>query len=85
MRAFATVVAVAALGVALQPASAEQKIRLTQSGVVTSCMMTCNAAAAACQTNCVVPGTAPSSAATTTSNATASTACLLACNATQLV
>jgi len=65
-------------------AALAQNIRLAQSSMVTNCMMTCNAQAAACQSNCVVPGIPPTSAATTTSNATTSTLCILSCNTAQL-
>jgi hypothetical protein len=58
--------------------------RLAQTSTVTNCMMVCNAQAATCQTACVVPGTAPTGAATTTSNANVSTTCQLNC-ATQQV
>ncbi len=40
----------------LQQAQADGKIRLAQTSTVTNCMMTCNSQAAACQTNCIVPG-----------------------------
>ena len=61
-----------------------ENIRLAQSSAVTTCMMSCNAQAAACQSNCVVPGTPPTNAATTTSNAATSTLCILNCNSAQL-
>jgi hypothetical protein len=59
-------------------------IRLAQTSTTTNCMMTCNSQAASCQTACVVPGTAPTGAATTTSNATASQSCLSNCSSQQL-
>lgn len=61
-----------------------ENIRLAQSSTVTNCMMSCNALAASCQSNCVVPGTPPTNAATTTSNAATSTLCILNCNTAQL-
>lgn len=78
------VVALAAILAVADNAVAEPKLRLAQSSTVTKCMMACNAQAASCQTSCVVPGTPPTSAATLTSNATASTTCLLTCSTTQL-
>jgi hypothetical protein len=82
MRGFAVLFAItiASTGGAL----ADGKIRLAQSSTATNCMMFCNAQAASCQTTCLVPGTAPSAAATATSNATANTACLLNCSTLQL-
>jgi hypothetical protein len=85
MRGFAIFLAVAAMSAAAQDGLAEGKIRLAQSSAATTCMMTCNAQAASCQTSCVVPGAPPTASATTTSNATASTACLLNCGTNQLV
>jgi hypothetical protein len=84
MRGFAILLTVALIGAAAPAALAEVKIRLAQTSTATTCMMTCNAQAASCQTACVVPGAPPSAAATTTSNATASTMCLLNCSTTQL-
>ena len=60
------------------------KIRLAQSSVVTTCMMGCNAQAATCRTTCIVPGTAPTNAATTTGNANVSTSCQLNCSTLQI-
>jgi len=77
MRGFAILLTVAAIGAAPGSAFAEPKIRLAQTSTATTCMMICNAQAANCQTACVVPGAPPSAAATTTSNATANTMCLL--------
>lgn len=82
MRGFAILVAVTIAGTSV--ALADGKIRLAQTSTATNCMMLCNAQAANCQTTCLVPGTPPSAAATTTSNATANTACLLNCTTTQL-
>jgi hypothetical protein len=84
MRSLATFLAAVTVIAGMQRGFAAEKIQLAQTSIVTNCMMTCNAQAAACQTACVVPGTAPTAAATTTSNATASTTCLLTCNSTQL-
>lgn len=68
--------AVATLGVA----DAAGKMRLAQTSSVTNCMMTCNSQAATCQTGCLLPGTAPTGAATTTGNANLSTSCQVNCS-----
>lgn len=65
-------------------ADAKTKIRLAQTSTVTNCMMTCNSQAATCQTTCLVPGTAPTGAATTTSNANLSTTCQANCSTQQI-
>ena len=83
MRSLKILLAVLAINGCASAAFAEN-IQLAQSSAVTTCMMSCNAQAAACQSNCVVPGTPPTNAATTTSNSTTSTACILSCNTGQL-
>jgi hypothetical protein len=75
--------AVAVAGFASE-ASAGEKNRLVQTFTVTNCMMACNSQAATCQTACVVPGTAPTNAATTTSNATSSASCQINCSTQQI-
>jgi hypothetical protein len=60
------------------------KIRVAQTSTVTNCMMACNSQAATCQTTCLVPGTAPTGAATTGGNANQSTACQLNCTTQQI-
>ncbi|MFZ0528400.1 MAG: hypothetical protein WAM40_22585 [Xanthobacteraceae bacterium] len=65
-------------------ANAQGKIRLAQTSTVTNCMMACNSQAAACQTTCLIPGTAPTGAATTTSNANLSTSCQANCSTQQI-
>jgi hypothetical protein len=75
---------VAVAGGFANEASAGEKIRLAQSSTVTNCMMSCNSQAATCQTGCVVPGTAPTNAATTTSNATSSASCQINCSTQQI-
>jgi len=60
------------------------KMRLAQTSTVTKCMMACNSQAAACQTNCVIPGTPPTGAATATGNANVSTSCQLNCSTQQV-
>jgi hypothetical protein len=76
--------AFAILTLAAPNAARAKTIKLAQSSTVTNCMMVCNASSASCQSSCVVPGTPPTGAATTTSNATASTACLMSCTTAQL-
>jgi hypothetical protein len=71
-------------GSAIAAAADSGRIRLAQTSTVTNCMMTCNSQAATCQTACILPGTLPTGAATTTSNANVSTTCQLGC-ATQQV
>ncbi len=65
-------------------ANATGKIRLAQTSTVTNCMMSCNSQAAACQTTCLVPGTAPTGAATVTGNANMNTSCQLNCTTQQI-
>src|SRR5579863_8391178 len=76
------------VGAALQgmvaDANAAGKIRLAQTSTVTNCMMACNSQAAACETTCLVPGTPPTGAATTTSNANVNTGCQLNCTTQQI-
>ena len=89
MRKLAIVLAVAAItAAAAHGALAEPKIRLAQSSTVTTCMMTCNAQAANCQSTCLVPTPLPLGTSQTTStpnpNNTASTTCLLTCTSTQI-
>lgn len=70
--------------VAVGAAEAAGTIRLAQTSTVTNCMMACNAQAAACHTTCLVPGSAPTGAATTTSNANVSTTCQAGCATQQI-
>jgi hypothetical protein len=89
MRKLAIVLAVAAItATAADGAAAERKIRLAQSSIVTTCMMTCNAQAANCQSTCLVPTPIPLGTPQTTStpnpNNTANTTCLLTCTSTQI-
>jgi hypothetical protein len=60
-------VLLAALGIAGFAASAyaHEKIRLSQSSVTTTCMMTCNSQYANCQSGCVANGTIPTNPAVT--------------------
>jgi hypothetical protein len=84
MRRPAILCAVLALSVAaLGSAAHAAKIRLAQTSTVTNCMMACNAQAATCQANCVVPWSAGgNSTATNTSN---SANCQLTCSTQQVV
>ena len=65
-------------------AAASGRFHIAQTSTVTNCMMTCNSQAASCQTTCLVPGTAPTNAATTTGNANVNTACQLNCSTQQI-
>jgi hypothetical protein len=65
-------------------ALAAGRIRVAQTSTVTNCMMACNSQAASCQTTCLIPGTVPTGAATTASNANQSTACQLNCTTQQI-
>ncbi len=76
--------AIAAMAAAVAAAQAAGTIRLAQTSTVTNCMMACNAQAASCQTTCLVPGSAPTGAATTTSNANLSTTCQAGCSTQQI-
>lgn len=88
MRRSLMLVGVLCLGLAAQAmtvgAHAAGRMRLAQTSNVTNCMMLCNSQAAACQTTCLVPGTAPTNAATTTGNANVSTSCQLNCSTQQI-
>ena len=63
---------------------AATRFRVAQTSTVTNCMMACNSQAASCQTTCLVPGTLPTGAATTGSNANKSTSCQLNCTTQQI-
>ena len=67
-----------------QATAGSGRIRIAQTSAVTNCMMACNSQAATCQTTCLVPGTAPTNAATTTGNANQSTSCQLNCTTQQV-
>jgi len=60
------------------------RIRVAQTSTVTNCIMACNSQAAACQTTCVIPGTASTGAATTGGNANQSTTFQLNCTTQQI-
>ena len=67
-------------------ASAHEKIRLAQSSVATTCMMTCNSQYANCQSSCLATGvqqqSSPSGLRTTDFNANQT--CLASCTNQQL-
>ena len=71
----------AGLAIALCHSSGQAagRIQLAQTSTVTNCIMACNSQAANCQTTCVIPGAAPTGAATTGGNANQSTSCKLNC------
>jgi hypothetical protein len=83
MRLSVAVCAIAAVA-GWTSASAAGKLRLAQSSTTTNCMVTCNAQWATCQASCIVPGSAPTGAATTTSNANANSSCLINCGSQQM-
>jgi len=74
----------ATMAATIGAANAAGKIRLAQTSNVTNCMMLCNSQAATCQTACLVPGTAPTNAATTNGNANLSTSCQAGCSTQQI-
>jgi hypothetical protein len=76
--------AIAVLAATVGGADAAGAVRLAQTSTVTNCMMVCNSQAALCQSTCLVPGTAPTGAATTTSNANVNTTCQLGCSTQQI-
>jgi hypothetical protein len=84
MRSVTVLLAALALAGAATGAMAAKKMRLAQTSAVTSCMMSCNSQAAACQSTCLVPGTPPVGAALATGNANTSTVCVLGCSSQQL-
>jgi len=81
----ARLLVIGALAMALchSAVQAAGRIRIAQTSIVTNCMMACNSQAASCQTTCLIPGTAPTGAATAGSNANQSTACQLNCTTQQ--
>ena len=90
MRCLAVLFAAVAVAGFAGAASAGEKIRLAQTSTTTTCMMTCNAQAATCQTTCFLPP-APAAGSTTIAqaqtpgpNPTASTSCTMNCTTTQL-
>lgn len=84
MRCLTMLLAALWLGATAGGANAAQGVRLAQNSAVITCMMSCNAQVATCRTGCIVPGTAPTNAATTTGNANVSTTCQLTCSTQQI-
>ena len=80
MRGWAILLAVLAIAGFAVSASAKGKIRLAQSSVTTTCMMTCNAQYANCQSSCLSTGTPNLPGA----NVSASQSCLSSCTNQQL-
>ena len=76
--------AVLAVAVCDSTVQAASRIRLAQTSNVTNCMMLCNSQAANCQTTCIIPGSQPTGAATTGSNANVSTSCQINCTTQQI-
>jgi len=89
MRRWISLLAVLSVGCAVgafaTAASADGLIRLAQSSAATTCIMTCNSQAAACATTCLIPGTPPTGAATTGSNANLNTACQVNCTTQRIM
>jgi hypothetical protein len=71
-------------GASAAAASDHGNIRLAQTSAVTTCLMTCNSQAAACATTCIMPGAAPTGAATTGGNANLNTTCQVNCSTQQI-
>jgi hypothetical protein len=81
---FRILVAVLAIVGSANSALTAGRTRLAQTSTATNCMMACNSQGAMCQSSCVVPGQAPTGAATATSNANANSTCLLNCSSQML-
>jgi hypothetical protein len=64
--------------------AASGRFHIAQTSTVTNCMMACNSQAASCQTTCLIPGTPPTNAATTTGNTNLNTSCQLNCTTQQV-
>ena len=75
--------AVVAIVVCATSASAQGKIRLAQSSVTTTCMMTCNSQYANCQSSCLSSGTTQQSN-PGGANLNANQSCLSSCTNLQL-
>lgn len=87
MRGWTTLLAVLAIAGFAASASAQGKIRLAQSSVTTTCMMTCNSQYALCQSSCLASGTQAQSSAPGTivgANVNANQSCLFSCTNQQL-
>jgi hypothetical protein len=87
MRGWTTPLAVLAIAGFAASASAQGKIRLAQTSVTTTCMMTCNSQYALCQSSCLASGTQTQSTAPGTivgANVNANQSCLASCTNIQL-
>jgi hypothetical protein len=73
-----------AIAICNSTVQAATRIRLAQTSNVTNCMMLCNSQVANCQTTCIIPGSQPTGAATTGSNANVNTSCQLNCTTQQI-
>lgn len=87
MRGWTILLAVLAIAGFAVSASAQGKIRLAQTSVTTTCMMTCNSQYAFCQSSCLASGTQAQSTAPGTitgANVNANQSCLASCTNIQL-
>ena len=87
MRGWTTLLAVLAIAGFAASASAQGKIKLAQSSVTTTCMMTCNSQYALCQSSCLASATQTQSSAPGTivgANVNANQSCLFSCTNQQL-
>jgi hypothetical protein len=82
MRGWTFILAVLAIAGLAASASAKGRIRLAQTSVTTTCMMTCTSQWANCQSSCLAVGTPNSAIAG--ANANASQSCLSNCSNQQL-
>ena len=83
MRGWTTLLAVLAIAGFAASASAQGKIRLAQTSVTTTCMMTCNSQYANCQSSCLATGTQTQST-ILGANVNANQSCLASCTNQQL-
>jgi hypothetical protein len=87
MRGWTILLAVLAIAGFAASASARGKIRLAQTSVTTTCMMTCNSQYANCQSSCLATGTQAQSSPSGTiagANVNANQSCLSSCTNLQL-
>ena len=87
MRGWTTPLAVLAIAGFAATAFAQGKIRLAQTSVTTTCMMTCNSQYALCQSSCLASGTQTQSTSPGTfvgANVNANQSCLASCTNIQL-
>jgi hypothetical protein len=87
MRGWTTLLAALAIAGFAASAAAQEKIRLAQSSVTTTCMMTCNSQYANCQSSCLATGTQAQSSPSggiLGANVNANQSCLASCTNIQL-